>query len=285
VTLYAALRTAVGRELGSAVQDSAAVSGGCISDAYRCRLADGRAVFVKAARAGAAADMFAQEALGLRRIEETATVRVPRVLGVAPEWLALEWLEPRGQDVVAWQRLGEELAALHAVRDDRPGWESDNYIGSLPQRNEPSATWAEFWRDRRLAPQLSSAAERLGARMTRDFDPLMSALDERLAAAQQECCSLLHGDLWHGNVHFTDGRAALIDPACSQGHREVDLAMAALFGGFDVRFTDAYCATWPLLPGAAERMPIYQLYYLLVHVNLFGGDYVAQTRAALRRVL
>src|SRR5690606_17965293 len=145
------------------------------------------------------------------------------------------------------------------------------------QTNEPSGDWPSFWRERRLRPQLDLAAGRLDADIRARFDTLLHGLDDRLGPANEDGPSLLHGDLWNGNVHFTDGGAALIDPASSNGHREVDLAMAALFGGFPAAFFDAYSAEWPLLTGAAPRRPIYQLYYLLVHVNLFGGGYIEQT--------
>lgn len=239
-------------------------------------------------------------------------------------WLLLEWLEPGPRGPAFDERLGRGLAALHAwrattsgdstasvsadltrssdsessvgdttapassvVRGDAWGWEADNFIGPLPQENGRAETWAAFWRDRRLAPQLRRARDlgRLPGRMA-DWDALFARLPALLAAGEDDGPSLLHGDLWSGNVLSADGAPALVDPAVYRGHREADLAMADLFGGFGARFHAAYAEASPLLPGYAEtRRSIYQLYYLLVHVNLFAGGYISQTAATLRAAL
>jgi fructosamine-3-kinase len=303
VTLSAAVRAAVQRQVG-AIRSLAPVGGGCISATYRVET-DGGPVFLKH-HPEAPAGMFAAEADGLRALRAAAgdLLRVPAVAALdegdddsrgdaeddgcsSATWIALEWLEPgpRGRDF--GERLGRGLAALHRARSSgRWGWERPNYVGSLPQRNEPAATWAEFWRDRRLEPQLrlaAGAARDTGPR--REWERLFDRLPELLAAAEDDGTSLLHGDLWSGNVLSAAGDPALIDPAVYRGHREVDLAMTELFGGFDARFHAAYEEAWPLRPGYREvRRGIYQLYYLLVHVTLFGGGYPAQTRATLRRV-
>lgn len=228
--------------------------------------------------------MLEQEALSLSRLRETATVRVPAVLGTAPGWIALEWLEPEAPTRNGWRDLGAGLARLHRSSAPRYGWESANYIGSLPQSNEWTDRWAAFWRDERLSPQVEQAAARIGSRGMRAFDRLLAELDTRLDGAGDDGPSLLHGDLWSGNVHFTRSGGAVIDPSTYYGHREVDLAMAALFGGFPPEFESGYSAEWPLADGARERRPIYQLYYLLVHVNLFGDGYVDQTMRVLESV-
>jgi fructosamine-3-kinase len=162
----------------------------------------------------------------------------------------------------------------------------DNFIGALPQRNEASGSWAEFWRARRLQPQLAMArdAGRLPGREV-DWERLWDRLPEVLAPAEQDGPSLLHGDLWGGNVLAAAAGPALIDPAVYRGHREADLAMTELFGGFGDGFYAAYREAWPLLPGYATRRAVYQLWYLLVHVNLFGGDYVRQTSGVLQEAL
>jgi fructosamine-3-kinase len=168
------------------------------------------------------------------------------------------------------------------------GWGSANYIGALPQDNTSAATWADFWRARRLEPQLRMARDRGRMPATRAaWDRLFAALPGVLAAAEADGPSLVHGDLWSGNVLCTaGGEPALVDPAVYRGHREVDLAMAELFGGFDREFHAAYREARPLADGYdGVRRPIYQLYYLLVHVNLFGGGSVARTEAVLRTAL
>ncbi|MFL5539547.1 MAG: fructosamine kinase family protein [Longimicrobiaceae bacterium] len=268
------------------------VAGGCISETFRVETGDGP-VFLKH-HPEAPAGMFAAEADGLRALWEAAgdALCIPAVLaldgaGDGASWIALEWLEPGTRGPGFGERLGRGLAALHRNGVGGWGWERMNFIGALPQPNEPAAAWAEFWRDRRLAPQLAMArAAGRDAGPGREWDRLLDWLPELLAPAEEDGPSLLHGDLWSGNVLSAVGEPALIDPAVYRGHREADLAMAELFGGFDARFHAAYREAWPLLPGYAEvRRPIYQLYYLLVHVNLFGGGYGAQAAAVLRRAV
>lgn len=243
---------------------------------------------MKWAGRGTPPDFFPEEARSLHALRDRGAVRVPAVRGVAAGWLLLEWLEPGSPGRTGWADLGRGLARVHAPSGETFGWPASNYIGSLPQDNGGASSWGAFWRERRLAPQLERAfaggffapAER------RRFERLLVRLDGLLAAGDDEGASLLHGDLWSGNIHFTkDGAAALIDPSSYYGHREVDLAMAELFGGFEAAFFDAYAEAFPLQPGYVElRRPIYQLYYQLVHVNLFGRGYVAGTLASLDAV-
>jgi fructosamine-3-kinase len=290
VTLPADAHDAIGRAVGP-VRGLRAVGGGCIGDAYRAD-AEGGPVFVKHL-ASAPAGMFAAEADGLRALHAAAgdALRVPRVLALDGDedsrWIVLEWLEPGPRGRGFGERLGRGLAAVHRASGEGWGWPRGNFIGSLPQANESAGTWAEFWRDRRLAPQLDRARAlgRLPATEA-EWERLFLHLPALLAQAEDDGPSLLHGDLWSGNVLSAAGEPALIDPAVYRGHREVDLAMAELFGGFDARFHAAYAEAWPPRPGYREaRRAVYQLYYLLVHVNLFGGGYGAQTAATLRSVI
>jgi protein-ribulosamine 3-kinase len=285
VTPATAVLDGIAAVLGRRVVRTVPVSGGCISPSFRTELEGGEVIFVKAAPEGTGSDLLAQEACSLDRLWEAGAVRVPRVLGRGEGWLALEWLEPRVGTSGDWALLGRRLARLHRVRAPAPGWPADNYIGSLPQENGPAGSWAEFWARRRLAPQLERAGSRVAGRARVLFDRLMEELDDRLAGVDADGFSLLHGDLWNGNVHMTSEGPALVDPSSWFGHREVDLAMADLFGGFPREFREAYAAEWPSLPGATARRPVYQLYYLLVHVNLFGHSYLAGTERALRAAL
>jgi len=284
------------------VEVAAAVGGGCINPAVRLRTSDGDA-FLKF-NIDAPPGIFAVEAEGLRALRSAAPLlRVPEVLGVwedeahggAPgeACLLLEWLEPGRPDDAHWERLGRGLAEMHRMRGDgdRWGWERDGFIGPLPQPNGASGSWAEFWWERRLEPQLRRSHDS-GRRpgQARDWDLLRQRLPELVGAAEAEGASLLHGDLWSGNVlAAADGDGAtpaLVDPAAYRGHREVDLAMADLFGGFPAAFHDAYRESWPLQPGyVPARRAAYQLFYLLVHVNLFGAGYVSRTEQALRDAL
>jgi fructosamine-3-kinase len=162
----------------------------------------------------------------------------------------------------------------------------DNFMAGLPQANGAAASWAEFWRARRLEPQLE-LARRGGKSVGKaaEWDRLMERLPELLAPAEADGPSLLHGDLWGGNVLAAPAGPALIDPAVYRGHREADLAMTELFGGFGDGFHAAYGEAWPLQPGYSVRRAVYQLWYLLIHVNLFGGGYGAQTAVVLRQAL
>ena len=284
-----AVEAALSREATGSVRvtGSSPVGGGCISPTARLQTEAGP-YFLKWGGPDQPAELLAAEARGLQELADTDEVRVPAVIarGVDrdPPWLLLEWLEPGRGRADSWRRLGTELAALHRHGDDRFGADSDNFIGSLPQPNGRTDDWPAFWRAHRLEPQLRQAVDRglMDDGDLRRFDALFDRLDEILAPGSDEGPSLLHGDLWSGNVHMTDGRAAVIDPSVYHGHREVDLAMAELFGGFEPGFFQAYDHRWPRAPGyAPTRRAVYQLYYLLVHVNLFGSGYVGRTRSAL----
>jgi protein-ribulosamine 3-kinase len=276
-----------------------AVGGGCVNAAAHVEFEGGDAFLKYNVRAPRR--MFAAEATGLRDLRAaTSTVRIPRVLDcwegggtgtTAPGCLLLEWLEPGAAGAGFWERLGHGLAELHRATAAQWGWHEAGFIGPLPQDNAPLGRWAEFWRARRLEPQLRRARDdgrRVGR--DRDWESLWHRLPELLAPAEADGPSLLHGDLWSGNVLATAGAAgadpALVDPAVYRGPREVDLAMARLFGGFPRTFFEAYQESWPLeRNGAAARRAAYQLYYLLVHVNLFGAGYLSRTEQALRSAL
>lgn len=296
LSLPEALRIRLDQELDShgygRIEEASAVGGGCIAETRRLRTSRGASVFLKWMASDAHAGLLDAEADALERIASTRTLRVPHVVarsdGAAdgPPWLLLEWLEPGSATPATWHRLGTGLAALHRTRDDRFGCHADNFIGTLPQNNASALSWAGFWREQRLRPQLdlACASGSFGRAEAARFDALFNALDDLLSVAQVDGPSLLHGDLWSGNLHvLQSGEPALIDPSAYFGHREVDVAMTQLFGGFDPRFLRAYDEAWPLEEDFEEvRRPIYQLYYLLVHVNLFGGSYRAATLEALR---
>jgi fructosamine-3-kinase len=223
---------------------------------------------------------------------------VPEVLGVGdavgdgPGWQLLEFIE-RGPDVSTYgERLGRGLALLHSAQghgSNGYGWTRDNFIGALPQANPPAESWAAFWRDARLAPQLEVArqAGHFGGEAGQAMDRLVESVERALEGAEAERPSLLHGDLWSGNAYpGPAGEPVLIDPAVYRGNREVDLAMSELFGGFPASFLRAYQEVRPLSSDYARvRRALYQLYYLLVHVNLFGGGYVGSSLQAARAVL
>lgn len=248
------------------------VAGGDINDAFRARTDDGRVVFVKR-HANAPPGMFAAEAAGLDWLRE-GPARVPRVLEVAADHLVLEWLELAGRPDPA--RLGRELAALHALGAPGFGHERGNYLATLPQDNTAEPDWPAFYVERRLRPLCARA--RLG--VDRELDRLR-ARPEVFGPAEPP--ARLHGDLWWGNVAgLADRSPVLIDPAVYGGHREIDLAMLALFGGLPDALVAAYDEAFPLAAGWRERIALHQLYPLAAHACLFGGGYGAQVVRALR---
>jgi fructosamine-3-kinase len=279
------LQAEIGAALHSLVREMAPVTGGCISPAWHAQLDNGASVFIKSLPEGGPAGLLQAEALSLTRIRETEAIRVPDVLHVSPAWLALEWLPPAAASSADWRTLGRGLALLHRTCSSDYGWEADNFIGRLPQHNSARGAWTEFWVEQRLRPQLQATADMFAVDTRDAFKTLFADVAPVLERAEADGASLLHGDLWNGNVHMSSNGPALIDPSSYFGHREVDLAMARLFGGFPRDFFAAYEAEWPLLPDAEARVPLYQLYYLLVHVRLFGAGYIAQTERALQQAL
>jgi fructosamine-3-kinase len=270
------------------------VGGGCISQGARIDTEAGSVFFLKW-HAAAPEGLFEAEVDGLRALQSTSTLRVPEPIASGgmpggPSWLVLEYV-PTGTPAPDYdERLGRGLAAMHASAgvDDSAGWSRPNWIGSLPQPNDPCPTWSAFWRDRRLGPQLELARAR--GYLRRDggtLDKLMASVEDALAGTEGGSAQLLHGDLWSGNAYAGPaGEPVLVDPAVYRGHGEVDLAMTELFGGFGPRFYAAYAEVAGIPPAyRAVRRDLYQLYYLLVHVNLFGRAYESRTRVAARSVL
>jgi fructosamine-3-kinase len=279
------------------------VAGGCIHRAWRLDLADGSRLFAKS-NVASALPILEAEAEGLRALaaaagEEGPQVPVPLACGLAgpSAVLVLPWLELGGRSSSggpAWRRLGAALAALHrhsltrrCVAEDRVGaafgWPRDNVIGSFPQRNGWEADWGRFFVERRLAPQLEHLAG--SGHPLRRAAALLERTGRWLGSHRPDTC-LVHGDLWSGNAAITgDGQGVIFDPAVHRGDREVDLAMARLFGGFPEAFFEGYQAAWPLPPGHRSRCDLYNLYHLLNHANLFGGSYLSQSQACLDALL
>lgn len=292
----------------TAIRSATPVGGGCINPSARLEGEDGRSFFLKW-NDSAPAGMFEAEADGLRALAAPGALRVPEVLGWGgrgtpgePGWLLLEFV-PRGAASGDYgRRLGEGLGHLHNSGTVRPpgdtrkdpegpsfGWHRSNFIGSLPQGNREAGSWAVFWRDARLGPQLERARELgyFGGRDGQTLERLLSRMEDILPPLGGQGPALLHGDLWSGN-YYPDpaGAPVLIDPAVYRGEGEVDLSMMELFGSLPVGFLEAYRTVRPVPPEyAAFRRDLYQLYFLLVHVNLFGGSYVGGSIGAARRVL
>nr|WP_210424678.1 fructosamine kinase family protein [Marichromatium bheemlicum] len=264
---------------------SHSMHGGCINQALVLEAPE-RGYFVKL-NTPERLTMFEAEAEGLTALAAAAAIRVPRPIctGLVDghSFLAMEHLTLVGRlDPV---RAARELAALHHTTAARHGWHRDNTIGSTPQHNTPCADWAEFWRERRLRPQLElAAAQGHGGALQRSGERLLLGLDALLDHTPMP--SLLHGDLWGGNIGATaDGAPVIFDPAVYHGDRETDLAMTELFGGFGPAFHAAYREAWPLAPGYGVRKTLYNLYHVLNHLNLFGGGYRQQAQGMIERLL
>ena len=256
-------------------------SGGDINKAYGLTLTTGQHIFMKANAKDNAA-FFTAEAAGLQAIADTHTIGTPRILcygtddgeDVGYSFLLLEYIQSAGRRSDYWEVLAQELAAMHSVPVLRQyGFPQNNFIGARPQNNTWSDSWITFFRDQRLAPQFRDADSYFSSGDRTKITKLLDNLDRFLV--EPEHPSLLHGDLWAGNVMCgPDGKAMLIDPACYIGHREADLAMTQLFGGFPQAFYEEYKKAAPLQPGYEERRDLYNLYQLLNHLNLFGPTYL-----------
>ena len=239
------------------------VGGGCIHRAWRLELRDGSQRFAKTNRAA------------LMPVLEAEAV------------LLLSWLELGGSSQQGWRELGQGLARLHRSSlgsgDGRFGWHQGNFIGSGPQHNGWRGSWAAFFSEQRLGVQLELAAA--AGRTLPEAGVLLELVPQWLASHEPEAC-MVHGDLWSGNAGLLiGGGSAVFDPAVSRSDREVDLAMARLFGGFPAAFFEGYEQEWPLPAGHRQRVDLYNLYHLLNHANLFGGGYWQQSAASIQALL
>ncbi len=280
-----ALVAAVEAATGTPARTAETVAGGDVNRALRVDLADGRRLFVKYRR-DAPAGMYRAEADGLRWLAEAGALRTPEVVAVGdagpPRFLALEWIDRGRAGGGHDEALGRGLAALHGAGARSFGLAADNFIGSLPQPNAPLESWPDFYGARRIEP-LARRAVDAGALPRR-----VMARVERLRARLPDLCgpredpARLHGDLWGGNaLADASGGPVLVDPAVYGGHREIDLAMMRLFGGFSAAVFAAYSEAHPLAAGHEDRVELYQLYPVLVHVCLFGGGYARSAERIL----
>jgi protein-ribulosamine 3-kinase len=270
-------------------QSRQSVSGGSINSAYKYSSAQ-QSVFVKTSAEARAEKMFSAEIAGLRELAGVQAVRVPQVMlhGRCREgwFLALEWINFGASSRSSEAALGEQLAWQHRKTRECHGWHMDNTIGSTPQVNTPCKAWPEFYGNRRLKFQLDLAAHNgAGA----DLVARGYRLCEQVPAfftAYEPAASLLHGDLWGGNWRCDEeGMPVIFDPAVYYGDRETDIAMTRLFGGFGQGFYAAYESTWPLDADFEVRLPLYNLYHVLNHYNLFGGSYLSQAKNMIDALL
>lgn len=262
------------------------VSGGDINEAWKVSTDMGD-FFLKLNHAGRFPKMFEKEARGLKILEESGAVNVPEAIhfGEMDEdsFLLMHFVEPAPRKEDFWEDFGSSLARLHRNSGESFGLDHDNYIGSLYQYNRKHDNWNDFFVEERLERQLKLArdASSLGRQDVTYFERLYKKIPEIFP---EEPPALLHGDLWGGNfIVGNDGLACIIDPAVYYGHREMDIGMSRLFGGFSAAFYRAYNDEYPMEKNWEDRIEICNLYPLMVHVNLFGGGYVDSVRRIIRR--
>jgi fructosamine-3-kinase len=271
------MKERVAAAVGRRVIASRRVGGGCINEGWQVELDDGTRAFVKT-RAESAPGEYEAEAEALAWLAEPQAVRVPRVLGVAEDLLAIEWIDEGSLSGEGAEELGRGLAQMHAAGADSFGGARPLHIGRLTIPNDPLPNWPEFYATNRLLPLIAA----VDASTARTVGKVCERIVELAGPAEPP--ARLHGDLWGGNVLAgADGRGWLIDPVAYGGHREVDLAMLRLFGAPHQRILDAYAEAAPLAEGHRERVGLWQLFPLLVHAALFGGHYAAQVEQTARR--
>ncbi len=289
MTLPQDLTDRIEATLGQTIRQVSPVGGGCIAKATRIRTDDGD--FFAKWSTGETAQTFPAEASGLAAMRRSgSSLIIPEPLlaedgaGARAGVLLTAWIESGERGSRFWDCFGEGLAEMHRFSANRFGFDADNYIGRLRQENSWEDSWPTFFHQRRLEPQVKRA--RKDGRWDSAWDDPVERLYQRLPELLPERPepSILHGDLWGGNFMVdVEGRPVLIDPASYYGHREADLAMTELFGGFGRRFYEAYKDAWPLPPGYGERRDVYNLYHLINHLNHFGGGYAGSVGSILQR--
>lgn len=279
------LKEEIEERVGSKIRRFKLVGGGSLTENLQIELSNGHRGFLKLNPSYK--DAFEKEAYGLEALRSTGCFRIPRVYAQSPNFLLIEWIDSQKPTTACWKRFGRAFAQLHQNKSEYFGFEHNNYLGRAPQKNLPQVeafdqgeNWTDFFLEYRIDVQVSWAKKN-------DYDlshevEIFKARAPKALAPSHEIPSLLHGDLWSGNfLCDLDSQPVLIDPACSYGHREMDLAMITLFGGFPKSFFEAYHYEYPLKRGWESRQPIYKVYHVLNHLNLFGGRYLPQARSMM----
>lgn len=262
------------------------VGGGCIADSFVLKDITGKKYFLK--DYGNKSPIHQAEAHGLNEIENSNTIRVPKVILATEDFLLLEFVDSANKTKDFFADFGNKFAGMHKFSGVSFGFFENNFIGSNPQINLPNyINWIDFYVENRLLLQLKLAENNgyASKELKKYFDQFLRIIPSILPNVDEKP-SLLHGDLWGGN-YITDenGEVCLIDPAVYYGDREADLAMTKLFGGFNSEFYNAYNETYPLRSGYLEREDIYKLYHVMNHLNLFGGNYYHQTISILKKYI
>jgi protein-ribulosamine 3-kinase len=264
----------------------APVHGGDINSAF-CVHAENAKYFLKVNDASKYPEMFSKEAAGLNALRVASSFIVPAVIkcGIVgdQQYLLLEWIETGKANASFWENFGAALASLHQHTQQLFGWVDDNYIGSIIQSNDQHIQWHSFYANGRIMPLVKRLFDHaaLSKQDLASADMFCKNLEQLMP---NERPALVHGDLWSGNFMISENAtAAIFDPAIYYGHREMDIGMTKLFGGFDHSFYDAYNNTFPLEKDWEKRLAVSQLYPVLVHAVLFGGHYINQARETIHR--
>jgi len=280
------IKSKIEKITGSKILAQAPVSGGCISDSCIIETSSGQKFFLKM-NSSLPDDMFTKEANGLNELKKAGTIRIPEVISFGESYILLEQVNYGRKKNNFSEEFGSRLAKMHLYLSNEFGFYEDNYIGSTIQINIPGENekinWTEFYFNKRILFQFQ-LAEKNGY-STPELQSGIKNLEskiENILSGSEEKPSLIHGDLWGGNYLVDEsGLPCLIDPAVYYGHREAELAMTKLFGGFDKTFYEAYNETYPLKDGYEYRENIYKLYHVLNHLNLFGRGYYSQAISLL----
>jgi len=221
--------------------------------------------------------LFKAETKGLTILKETDIIYIPEIINFDKDFLLMEFIEKKEETQIFWENFGRKISELHRVSNDHFGLDHNNFIGSLDQENEKEEKWIDFFINRRIKTQLR--INEFPTKILNSFDKLFLKIEKIFP---EENPALLHGDLWSGNFICSNNEPVLIDPAIYFGHREMDISMTKLFGGFNERFYESYNENYSLSEGWIERKKICNLYPLLVHANLFGGHYYKEIEESVQ---
>ena len=278
------------KRLDSRIMDTKNLSGGCISNAYKIKMKSDKSYLLKINN-DSPTDMFEKEAHGLNELQKPDVIRVPGAKIFSNNYIVTEFIESGRKSGSFFRVFGKQFADLHKYKGTAFGFFEDNYIGSTPQKNMTEGSedkdWSEFYFNKRLLLQLMLCEKNgyTSEELTKSFGRLENKIGEILKGSEEEP-SLLHGDLWSGNYMVDDeGNPCIIDPAVYYGHREADLGMTKLFGGYPEEFYASYNESYPLKDGWKYRESIYKLYHVLNHLNLFGRGYYSQAVSLIKYYL
>ena len=271
--------------LNEKIISESGLGGGCIGNASQIVTESGKKYFVKT-YSGSGPAILKNEANGLKELAKPGVIRIPEVIAVTDSFLLLEFIELGRKSGDFSEKFGQQFAKMHRHTSEKFGFFEDNFIGSNPQKNKPHFdNWKEFYWENRLIYQYKLAENK--GNTTIELRSAMSRLEgkiDSLLSGTEEVPALLHGDLWGGNyIVSSDGDPVLIDPAVYYGHREADIGMTCLFGGFDSKFYQAYNEEFPLPDEWEYRIDLYKLYHVLNHLNLFGSGYYNQALHILNK--